>query len=275
MNKKISLSESIRSDINKIETLVEAAFNIGKPELPQDTVFHGNIDMFLSLESDQDIVDSGDNSVIIPANYKEIVQIAVFQNGEYQAQPTYRPYSTSIEWNLNNSYSVMDIVYNDYAITCTATSATYDTISCNNTSALVIGQPIVFSGTVFGGIVANDNYYVTTVVDDETFTISKSNNPVVVTATQTFVTGNYIKVSATSALNINDPVIFNQMQIAGSSVTDFGGITSGQVYYIATIDYGTNKITVSETANGGAITITADIAAAGTPRRRRADVACG
>jgi hypothetical protein len=59
MNKKISLSESIRNDIEKLKTLMEIDFNIGKPEMPEGTLFHGNIDLFLSLESDQDIVDSG------------------------------------------------------------------------------------------------------------------------------------------------------------------------------------------------------------------------
>ena len=120
----------------------------------------------------QEIVDSGSNSTIIPVNYKEIVELAVFQNGVYQAQPTYRAYAESIAWNLNNSYSIMDVVYNDYAITCTATSATYDTISCNSTNALVIGQPIVFSGTVFGGIVAGTTYYVLSIANSTQFFIT-------------------------------------------------------------------------------------------------------
>jgi hypothetical protein len=120
----------------------------------------------------QDIVDSGDNSVIIPVNYKEIAEIVVFQNGVNTAQPTSRPYADSISWNLNNSYSVMDVVYNDNVITCTATSATYDTVSCNNTSALVIGQPIVFSGTTFGNIVAGTTYYVLSVANSTQFFIT-------------------------------------------------------------------------------------------------------
>jgi len=136
------------------------------------------------------------------------------------------------------------------------------------TAGFYPGIPLFFTTNAtgnyktFGNIVENETYYVTTVVDDETFTMSTKNNPVVVTATQTFVTGNYIKVSATSALAINDPVIFNQMYIAGSNVTDFGGITSGQLYYIASIDYSTNKITVSQSVNGGSITITSNVAAA-------------
>lgn len=130
------------------------------------------------------------------------------------------------------------------------------------TSGFYQGVPISFIGNVFGGIIENQQYYVTTVIDDETFTMSTSNVFNNLDVTQTFITGNYIKVSSISELQINDPVIFTNMYIAGSSVTDFGGITAGLVYYVASIDYGTNKITVSNTVNGGSITITADVAAA-------------
>jgi len=119
----------------------------------------------------QDIVAT-DNSTIIPVNYKEIVEFAVFQNGQPTAQPTYRPYSESIEWNLNNSYSALDIVYNDNLVTCTSTNSTYSTITCNDASALVEGQPIVFSGTVFGGIVAGTTYYVLSVPNATQFFIT-------------------------------------------------------------------------------------------------------
>ena len=132
----------------------------------------GGSQLYRANYTGQEVVDSGDNSVVIPVNYKEVVQFAVFQNGEATAQPTYRPYAESIAWNLNNSYAVMDVVYNDNVITCTATSATYDTVSCNNTSALVIGQPIVFSGTTFGNIVAGTTYYVLSVANSTQFFIT-------------------------------------------------------------------------------------------------------
>jgi len=114
----------------------------------------------------------------------------------------------------------------------------------------------------FGNIVENDTYYVTTVVNDTTFTMSTSNTPIVLTVTQVYNTGDYVKIdSSVSVLTINDPVIFNEMVIAGSDVSTFGGIVAGQVYYIATIDYATNKITISNTANGGAVNLS-DVAAA-------------
>ena len=114
---------------------------------------------------------------------------------------------------------------------------------------------------MFGNIIENETYYVTTVIDDETFTMSTSNNPIMLTATQVYGTGDYVKLSTVSDLTINDPIIFTDMYIAGSSVSNFGGITAGQVYYVATIDYSTNRITISNTVNGGNVNLS-DVAAA-------------
>ena len=129
------------------------------------------------------------------------------------------------------------------------------------TSGFYQGIPLFFTGTVFGNVVQNDTYYVTTVVNDTTFTMSTNNTPAIMTATQVYGTGDYVKLSSVAALAINDPVIFTDMYIAGSSVSNFGGITTGQVYYVATIDYSVNRITISNTVNGGNINLS-DVAAA-------------
>ena len=46
------------------------------------------------------------------------------------------------------------------------------------------------------------------------------------------------------------------MIVSGSSVLNFGGIVSGQVYYVASIDYGSSKITLSSSINGGTLALT-------------------
>jgi hypothetical protein len=130
------------------------------------------------------------------------------------------------------------------------------------TTGLYTGIPLFFTGDAFGGLVENENYYVTTVVDNQTLTISTTNDPTVVTVLQTEITGNLVKLNQLSDLDINTPVIVTDMIVAGSAVTDFGGITSGVVYYVATIDYSSNKVTLATTKNGGAITITTNIVAA-------------
>ena len=110
-----------------------------------------------------DEVVTANNRVIIPVGYNQLVAVPVFVNGALSAIPELRPYSASIAWNLDSTYQPLDVVFNDNQITCTATSNIYNIITCNDTSSLTVGQPIVFSGTTFGGIVAGTEYYVLTI----------------------------------------------------------------------------------------------------------------
>ena len=162
---------------------------VGNQEVINIAVFElgGGNQLYRANYQGQDIVASGGNSIIVPVNYNEIVEFAVFQNGQSTAQPTYRPYIASTAWNLNDSYVALDVVYNDTVVICTATSATYSSISCNDASGLVEGQPIVFSGTVFGGIVTGTTYYVLSVPN----------------ATQFFITA---VAGSTTALTLTDAV---------------------------------------------------------------------
>ncbi len=116
------------------------------------------------------------------------------------------------------------------------------------TTGFYTGLPIFFTGNVFGGVIENENYYVTTVIDDQTFTMSTTNTPTIVTVEATENSGDYVVLSDIGDLALNTPII-----ITG---TTFGGIVAGQLYYIASIDYSTNKVTLSNTINGGAIALT-------------------
>jgi hypothetical protein len=151
--------------------------------------------------------------------------------------------------------------------TATANTTNFVTIPLNpsgicGTTGFYTGLPIFFTGEVFGNVIENENYYVTTVIDDQTFTMSTTNTPTIVSVVQTSITGNLVKLDSLSDLNINTPVIVTDMMISGSSVTDFGGIIAGQLYYIASIAYSTNEVTLSNAINSGAITITSNIAIA-------------
>jgi hypothetical protein len=80
------------------------------------------------------------------------------------------------------TYSFNIVVYqSDYVgtpITCTGTTLGANTITCNDTSQIKTGQPIVFTGTSFGGITAAPTqiYYVNTVVSPTKFTVSQVAN---------------------------------------------------------------------------------------------------
>ena len=57
-------------------------------------------------------------------------------------------------------------------ITCTATNSVTNEITCNNTTTLLEGGAIWFSGTIFGNVQSNTVYYVLDIVDSTHFTIS-------------------------------------------------------------------------------------------------------
>lgn len=77
-------------------------------------------------------------------------------------------------------YSFAIVVYQSEhvgtPIACTATIGTINAIVCNSTSQLKVGQPIVFSGTAFGGVTANPGvvYYVSDIISRTRFAIATS-----------------------------------------------------------------------------------------------------
>ena len=57
-----------------------------------------------------------------------------------------------------------------------ATSSVNNTITVISTGGFTIGRPIIFSGTTFSNIVADQEYYVKTITSSSTFTISETQN---------------------------------------------------------------------------------------------------
>ena len=135
------------------------------------------------------------------------------------------------------------------------------------TNGYYTGLPIFFVGTVFGNIIENDPYYVTSVVDKQTITVSKNENPIIltVTASQDATTPlpdpapGILICYSTLQLSVNDPVIFSNITVDGNSTDDFGGITSEVIYYISAVYAGSGNTTFSVSAiiNGESIKLTA------------------
>ena len=80
--------------------------------------------------------------------------------------------ATQVDYSFN--VSVYQSEYIGMPISCTATQVNINNITCNDTSQLGIGQPIVFTGTAFGGVVAADQviYYVKQLISTTEFKIS-------------------------------------------------------------------------------------------------------
>lgn len=86
---------------------------------------------------------------------------------------------------------------------CTVTSNSTNQITCASTSGFVIGRPIFFSGSVLGGISSGQTYYVNSILDSTTFTISLTQNGPIINLNNDigFMTATLL------ATNLNQPVI--------------------------------------------------------------------
>lgn len=114
-------------------------------------------------------------------------------------------------------------------------------IGTGGTAGFYTNLPLFFTGNVFGGIVENEPYYITTVIDNEHFTMSTTPNPLTVEITETIASTDTIVMSSTDGFNVNDEVIFTG--------TAFGNIVAGDVYYVRQVISGT-ELTLSTAVNG-------------------------
>lgn len=160
------------------------------------------------------------------------------------------------------------------AVTQLTVTNTYanDEILTTSTSSLYVDQPVVFTGTTFGGVTAGTTYFVKAIPSATNFTIAAtagaSNvnlsaasgtmyvNPAsyayvctadfnsteyAKTVSNTTVTTNAITLNNTTSLVVNAPIVF--------SGTAFGGLSTDTVYYIKTIS--SPNITVSMSRTNG------------------------
>lgn len=146
------------------------------------------------------------------------------------------------------------------------------------TTNLQVNQPVVFSGTTFGGIVAGTTYFVRTIDSNTTFTISATTGPGAVFALTT-ASGTMSCAESTSALSLNQPIMFTGptleiISISGTSITlngstswltvnqaieffgqTFGGVIEPSVvYYVQSIGVN-NTFTISSTQGGPALNV--------------------
>jgi hypothetical protein len=141
--------------------------------------------------------------------------------------------------------------------TATSTQDQGDLITVGDTTGFVIGNPIVFSGTTFGGIVNDRVYYVLYVNNLTTLQISATSTAlsIVVTQAQTSVVINTVTYNnvfttsgSTGSLAPLNPITF--------SGTTFGNIQLGTTYFVNRI-YDATRFSVSGGIISGTATATA------------------
>jgi hypothetical protein len=82
--------------------------------------------------------------------------------------------TTEVEYSFN--ITVYQTAGIGTPITCTATSAGTNRITCTSTESLGVGEPIKFSGTALGGLSIDNNtlYYVLSIISNTQFTVAAS-----------------------------------------------------------------------------------------------------
>ena len=121
------------------------------------------------------------------------------------------------------------------------------------TTPLYSGVSLIFTGTEFGNIQANENYYVSAVFDDESFTVSHHETTTRTTISQTN-SSNIITVSSTTGFAYNDPLVFTDFVITAGNFVIGDSYTilslSNTDYTLLGSDYNLVGTTFTATATG-------------------------
>ena len=123
-------------------------------------------------------------------------------------------------------------------------------VGTGGTGGLYTNVPIYFIGNVFGGLIENQIYYVTSVIDTENFTVSETQDPVTIEVYDTTAVTNVVTIEDSSQLAVSTPIVF-------ANGTAFGGLQLQQVYYVTQI-LNISEIKISETVNGTDLVLSTD-----------------
>ncbi len=162
------------------------------------------------------------------------------------------------------------IVTIDYPgiINVTSTTATTNVLTAplnvtgsGGTNGFYTGLALIFTGSVFGNVIANELYYVTSVIgdDNQQFTMSTSDSPIQINITE-IISSDTIVCESTSNLNVNDPIVFNNMIIDDEYQTSFGGIQQNTIYYVQSILNG-SQFKIATSINSGSVVSLTPVAA--------------
>jgi hypothetical protein len=156
----------------------------------------------------------------------------------------------------NQTYYINDIVDSEsftisetlLTVTASASNSGTRNITVDTALGLESLNPIIFTGTSFGGIIPKQIYYIS--YTDGSTTIRITDSVIQVTATATAAVSNLITVNSTTGFIANSPIKFT-----GNT---FGGLVAETTYYILAINDGTT-FTVSSTLGGSSFTLSTEI----------------
>ena len=139
-------------------------------------------------------------------------------------------------------------------VTITGTRAVYNYLY-GPTNNLTVGQAVKFTANVAGGLVLNQTYYIKTILDSNTFTITSAivnGQPDVTTVvtTQSIATMSMIYDYANNVISANSSNLAVGMPIQFTG-TPIGGIQNNVTYYIKSVLANASGFTISASYKNG------------------------
>ena len=135
------------------------------------------------------------------------------------------------------------------ATTITATNSSNKGLSVSSTASLTPLQPIIFAAPMIGTLTEGTKYYISSIIDNVTFTVATS--LITGTVTKTEVISNLITVTDTTNFVQNQPIRF----VGTSFDASINAETTYYILVINTIGLG-GTFTISQTPGGGAVSLT-------------------
>lgn len=154
--------------------------------------------------------------------------------------------------------------------TCSQTTTSLNRFTVASTTGMLVGSPVTFYGNVFGGVVAEQTYWILTIPTSNTITVTAtrgSSTPVTLNTVSGFMfvrtapasvnlstASGTLTGTSTSVVKTLTPETGSMTVVYQTSL--FGGITQGTTYYVLSkITGGTNQITLTAT-DGGSTPVT-------------------
>lgn len=128
-------------------------------------------------------------------------------------------------------------------IGCTNTTSGDNTVTCDNTDDLNKTQPITFTGSTFGGIVAGTTYYIRDIVDENNFTLSATpgGSELVLSTAAGSMIGRPVNLRmAIFTINVTSDGLVQLTLTTETAINEYVQITQGTDFFAAQLYYPTS-----------------------------------
>ena len=142
--------------------------------------------------------------------------------------------SSDVKYYINH---IIDASHITIATTITTTTARLtatpsNLITVDSTFGFIIGNPIIFTGNTFGGIVNDRTYYILYVNDSSTFSVSAASSVLQMNVTNTTVSTDVTRPNQLTVVSTTNLTPLNPIKFTG---TLFGGVQPDTEYYVCRV----------------------------------------